>query len=236
MRLPLLARTAGALVATLSTMLLAAQPASAATEATTGLHALLPAASPAPLSDANETALGAARFATRRDTIIVVSNMRGESAEARSARSAVLEQTLRMAGREWFGVPYRFGGTTRNGIDCSAFVQRIMRDHLGVELPRNTTAQVTMGTPVERDQLRAGDLVFFNRRGQRHVGIYLSNGEFVHASTSRGVMVSHLSEGYWDGRYWTARRVIPEPTSGARPRPRAQRLAAPADTVRRALW
>ncbi len=109
----------------------------------------------------------------------------------------------------WKGVRYRLGGDSKRGIDCSAFVQRTFRDQFGLELPRSTYEQQDMGRQIQRSKLRVGDLVLF-RAGStgRHVGIYLGNDKFVHASTSSGVMISDLNENYWKARYREARRVL----------------------------
>lgn len=98
----------------------------------------------------------------------------------------------------WKGVRYRLGGSTRKGIDCSAFVQRTFREQFGLELPRSTSEQQETGKSISRAQLRTGDLVLF-RAGStgRHVGIYLGNNQFVHASTSSGVTISSMDEPYW---------------------------------------
>ena len=77
-----------------------------------------------------------------------------------------------------------------------------------MELPRNTALQVQEGSPVSREDLAPGDLVFFRRGGTRHVGIYLGDDEFIHASTSRGVTISNLDEDYYRRYYWTARRLL----------------------------
>lgn len=110
---------------------------------------------------------------------------------------------------DWKGVRYRLGGTTKRGIDCSAFVQRTFREQFGLDLPRSTWEQRGTGKEVSRNKLRPGDLVLF-RAGStgRHVGIYLGNDNFVHASTSSGVMISSLNESYWKARYREARRVL----------------------------
>lgn len=101
------------------------------------------------------------------------------------------------------------GGSSRNGVDCSGFVQRLYRDLFDRPIPRSTSLQVQSGRPIERAQLIPGDLVFFKPPYKvRHVGIYLGHGEFAHASTSRGVMISNLSETYWRTCYWTARRYL----------------------------
>lgn len=109
----------------------------------------------------------------------------------------------------WKGVRYRMGGDTHRGIDCSAFVQRTFREQFGIDLPRSTYEQKTKGYHIARNQLRVGDLVLF-RSGStgRHVGIYLGNDKFVHASTSNGVMISSLTDSYWKKRYREGRRVI----------------------------
>ncbi|MEH2920116.1 bifunctional murein DD-endopeptidase/murein LD-carboxypeptidase [Samsonia erythrinae] len=114
----------------------------------------------------------------------------------------------------WKGVRYRLGGDSRRGIDCSAFVQRTFREQFGMDLPRSTYEQQEMGQKVQRNKLRVGDLVLF-RAGStgRHVGIYLGNDQFVHASTSSGVMISSMTEGYWSKRYQEGRRVLSKGTN-----------------------
>lgn len=109
----------------------------------------------------------------------------------------------------WKGVRYRLGGTSKRGIDCSAFVQTTFREQFGLDLPRSTYEQEDTGKSIQRNKLRPGDLVLF-RAGStgRHVGIYLGNDNFVHASTSNGVMISNLNEAYWKNRYRDARRVL----------------------------
>lgn len=109
----------------------------------------------------------------------------------------------------WKGVRYRLGGSSRSGIDCSAFVQRTFQEQFGLTLPRSTSEQQETGRSVSRNKLATGDLVLF-RAGStgRHVGIYIGNNQFVHASTSNGVMISNINEPYWSKRYNEARRVL----------------------------
>lgn len=124
---------------------------------------------------------------------------------------AVLEVATRLesAAQDWEGVPYRLGGTSRRGIDCSFYVRTVMGDLFAEDLPRTTREQVLRGTPVKKEALLPGDLVFFKTgRSMRHVGIYLGNGTFTHASSSRGVMNSRLDDPYWVRTYWTSRRVL----------------------------
>ncbi|HLT47115.1 MAG TPA: NlpC/P60 family protein [Rubricoccaceae bacterium] len=127
------------------------------------------------------------------------------------AGTTALSLYLREEGDDWLGTPYRYGGESAAGIDCSAFVRALMREALGIELTRATHTQVEEGVPVDKEDLLPGDLVFFRRRGTRHVGVYLGGGEFIHASSSNGVIVSRLDEGYYERHYWTARRVVDDP-------------------------
>jgi len=127
-----------------------------------------------------------------------------------------LEASLRMEIDDWLGVPHVYGGTTLNGVDCSGFVFRIYSDLLGVELPRTTDRQKEAGRSVLLSSLRAGDLIFFKPDPKtRHVGIMLNEHEFVHASSSRGVMISGIDESYWRTRYWLARRILTESAMSA---------------------
>lgn len=119
-----------------------------------------------------------------------------------------VEHLLREEVDEWFGTPHRMGGEDKNGVDCSAFVLALYRDLFGVEIPRTTSAQVQVGEEVSPEELQPGDLVFFRPGRSRHVGIYIQDGEFAHASESQGVTISRLDESYWDRAYWTSRRVL----------------------------
>lgn len=109
----------------------------------------------------------------------------------------------------WKGVRYRMGGMTKKGVDCSGFVQMTFREQFGLDLPRDTSRQGAIGQKIKREKLRPGDLVLF-RAGStgRHVGIYIGNDNFVHASTSNGVMISSMNDKYWNNRYHQARRVL----------------------------
>ncbi len=124
---------------------------------------------------------------------------------------STLEQQLRSEVHKWVGTPHRMGGTDHSGIDCSGFVQRIYKDVFGLQLPRTTAGQVQYGKKITDQSLQTGDLVFFRpSRRVRHVGIYLGEGEFAHASKTKGVMVSRMDDPYWRHVYWTSRRVLSE--------------------------
>lgn len=108
--------------------------------------------------------------------------------------SIVVVAKLNEQLRQWEGTPYRNGGLDQRGVDCSGFVYRTFRDRFDMQLPRTTLAQTTLGTKVSRDELMPGDLVFFKTgSGQNglHVGIYDTNDEFIHASTSKASFARH---------------------------------------------
>lgn len=126
-----------------------------------------------------------------------------------SALQSEIKQSLQSQFNSWRGTPYQLGGHSRRGIDCSAFVQTSFRDLFKVSLPRATEQQADIGRRIRRSQLRAGDLVFFKTGWfKRHVGIYSGAGQFIHASTSKGVTSSKLDSPYWNKHFWQARRVM----------------------------
>jgi len=119
-----------------------------------------------------------------------------------------LKKQLNAQYSEWKGIPYQLGGATKRGVDCSAFVQLTYKDVLGVNLPRTTRDQARLGTQISPALLTIGDLVFFKTsRYVRHVGIYLGDRMFLHASTSKGVTTSSLDNVYWRKRFWKATRI-----------------------------
>ncbi|WP_455810942.1 NlpC/P60 family protein [Pseudomonas graminis] len=111
---------------------------------------------------------------------------------------------------QWRGAPYRYGGMSRSGVDCSGFVYLTFRDRFNLQLPRTTSAQTDIGTRIDKAQLLPGDLVFFKTgSGENglHVGIYDTDNQFIHASTSQGVTRSSLDNVYWRKVFWQARRI-----------------------------
>jgi len=109
----------------------------------------------------------------------------------------------------WLGTPYLPGGTTKNGADCSGFVSSVYMEKERMYIPRSTTEEYKMGKDVTGDNLSIGDLVFFGEgRRVSHVGIYVGRGNFIHASSSNGVMVSPLDDSYWKPKYIGARRYL----------------------------
>lgn len=123
--------------------------------------------------------------------------------------SASSSESLISSAKTYIGTPYKYGGTTTAGFDCSGYVQRVFSDD-GISIPRATSSQYTTGTSVAKADLQTGDLVFFNTTGKgvSHVGIFIEGGNFIHSSTSQGVMISALDDPYyWGSRYIGARRV-----------------------------
>lgn len=123
------------------------------------------------------------------------------------------EQHLRDAVEAWRGTPYKIGGTSKKGIDCSAFTREMYSEVFKKELPRTAEEQETLGAKVDRTRLQTGDLVFFRTQGMgpffksRHVGVYLGGGEFAQASGKLGVTITRLDNAYWAKKFEGARRL-----------------------------
>lgn len=121
-------------------------------------------------------------------------------------------QNILTKAKSYLGTPYRYGGTTRNGIDCSAFIQQIYEVE-GIELPRVSSRQAKIGKPVSRNELQKGDLIFFStthRYRITHVAMVMDVDQdgvtFIHSGSSKGVSIESLNHPYWDKRYREARR------------------------------
>ncbi|GGJ58125.1 C40 family peptidase [Deinococcus roseus] len=138
------------------------------------------------------------------------STSKAPAATPAKSQTAQRSSQVRVIAASWRGVPYVYGGVSRRGIDCSGFTMTVMKQ-MGVNLPHSSAAQYNYGTPVSKANLMEGDLVFFaaGGRGISHVGMYLGNGQFIHASTPRtGVIVSSIGEAYYRSTYVGARRVL----------------------------
>ena len=132
-----------------------------------------------------------------------------------SSGSAIVSEA-----QKYIGAPYSYGGTTSSGFDCSGFTQKAFSD-AGTSIPRTTGGQYNTGTSVDKGSLQAGDLVFFNTSGNgvSHAGIYIGSSNFIHSSSSKGVMISSINDPYyWGSRYIGARRVVGQPAAPATPK------------------
>lgn len=112
-------------------------------------------------------------------------------------------------GKKYLGVPYVFGGTTPKGFDCSGFLQYVFKEN-GFNIPRLADEQYKLGKSAQTSQLQAGDLVFFTtyEPGPSHCGIYVGSGNFMHASSSKGIRVDSLSNEYWRPRFLGGKKII----------------------------
>ncbi len=120
-------------------------------------------------------------------------------------REKVLIEVIR-----FLETPYKYGGNTQKGIDCSAFTLQVYKNSLEVDIPRSTSQQYKIGDEIDKEELKFGDLVFFNTRKRSfpgHVGIYLGESKFAHASRSMGVTVSSIDDTYYKKRFVGARRI-----------------------------
>jgi cell wall-associated NlpC family hydrolase len=110
----------------------------------------------------------------------------------------------------YLGTPYVYGGDSKSGIDCSAFTSAVYDQSVNIKLPRTAADQVKEGTPVSFEDLKFGDLMFFNTTGANpsHVGIYIGDDLFAHASEAFGVTISSIESSYYKNRYTESRRII----------------------------
>ena len=126
-----------------------------------------------------------------------------------NAPRQVSNSSLEQLAKSWIGTPYVYGGSSKSGTDCSGYVMQIYKAHYGISLPHNASQMYndSRGSSVSRGSLKEGDLVFFGSFWKiDHVGIYLKGDRFTHASSSKGVMISPMSDNYWRPKYQGARR------------------------------
>ena len=111
---------------------------------------------------------------------------------------------------DWIGTPYRLGGGTKKGIDCSGFAFQLYNKVFNTIIGSNSRNIFSMVNPINKDELKEGDLVFFKigSRSITHVGVYMGNNKFAHASSSKGVMISDLDESYWRRYYYKGGRLL----------------------------
>jgi cell wall-associated NlpC family hydrolase len=132
------------------------------------------------------------------------------SSEQISVHQRIDTTTLMRVITQFLGTPYCRGGETDDGLDCSAFTRLVFDKAFMIHLPRSTEEQYTVGEIIGKNDIVPGDLVFFNTTGRNpsHVGIYIGDGLFAHASVTEGVTISSMSSAYYNDRYESARRII----------------------------
>lgn len=142
-------------------------------------------------------------------TSVSVSALKSSSNYRENSTTATPDAIIATA-KKYIGVPYLWAGSTPSGFDCSGFVQYVFKAH-GVSLNRTCETQYHHGTFVSKSNLKPGDLVFFQntyKSGISHVGIYIGNNQFIHASSSKGVVISDLTSSYYVSHYYGARRIL----------------------------
>jgi len=130
--------------------------------------------------------------------------------EVEVSRGSSTARSIMTTSLRFLGVPYRYGGTSVRGFDCSGFVGHVF-GLLNIKLPRSSREQALLGAHVDRDSLIPADLVFFKTGGSsriNHVGIYLGDNKFIHASSSKGITITSLSDKYYQKAYCGARRIL----------------------------
>lgn len=126
------------------------------------------------------------------------------------ANNAMTNTKLYQFVYEWLGTPYRLGGDSKRGIDCSKFSLAVYENVFNTTIGYNSRNQYANVKPIGKSDLQPGDLVFFKIRSKQitHVGVYLGDDKFAHAASSRGVMISNLNEAYWKRYYYNGGRPI----------------------------
>ena len=140
----------------------------------------------------------------------VVSGTRDFRKEKNKAISPLDQSKMMRAISRYMGTPYAYGGSSVDGMDCSAYTMLVYKESIGKALPRSAHEQSKTGSDIRLQDLKFGDLVFFNTTGKSgsHVGIYLGDDLFAHASVTLGVTISSLESSYYKNRYEGARRIV----------------------------
>lgn len=154
---------------------------------------------------AEKAKLAAKKAATTKSQIKLAAS-RGTSSAPVSAEKA---QEIINYAKQFMGIKYVFGGASPSGFDCSGYTMYVF-SKFGIDLPHSAKSQADIGSPVSKSNLMPGDLVFFEtyKPGISHVGIYIGNGNFLEASSSRGIAITSLSSSYYKNRYLGATRII----------------------------
>lgn len=129
----------------------------------------------------------------------------------KSEKLSKTDDKLIKEAKSWLGTMYKYGGHSKEGTDCSGFVMQVFLKVYDIKLPRSSKAQHAYCTEIKQSKMQVGDLVFFatgkSKTTVSHVGIYIGNGEFIHASSSKGVVISKLEQNYYQRTFISAGRV-----------------------------
>lgn len=149
---------------------------------------------------------------TSKKKVVMLPNSHLQPIRITKVSHAVGSQELLLHSLSLIGTPYRYGGSSReNGFDCSGMVQYVYKQALQVNLPRTARDIAAVSTPIRKQDLRIGDLVFFNTNGQNysHIGLYIGQGEFIHAPSSNGMIrTAKLVHPYFNQRFTDARTLF----------------------------
>ena len=127
----------------------------------------------------------------------------------KATRIITIQEKLEIEYQKYKGIPYKYGGTTKRGFDCSGFVNAVYFNAFNIDLPRTTTLMSKEGEKKSKSNLKSGDLVFFRpSRKYMHIVIYVGDGQFMHSSTSKGIIKSKLNNLYWKNKYRFSRRIL----------------------------
>jgi len=140
----------------------------------------------------------------------VVSGSRDFRKEKNKAITPLDQSKMMRAISRYMGTPYAYGGSSKEGMDCSAYTMLVYKESIGKDLPRSAHEQSKVGNSIRFEDLKFGDLIFFNTTGTpgSHVGVYLGDDLFAHASVTLGVTISSLESSYYKNRYEGARRIV----------------------------
>ena len=141
--------------------------------------------------------------------ILVVTLFLTSCGSTRNTKTTLVKNKLEAQFKIYKGTKYKYGGIDKRGFDCSGYVNKVYKDALNIQLPRTTKEIAKQGKKVKKSNLKIGDLVFFRPSSKyRHVGIYMGNNQFMHSSTSKGVIKSSLKNEYWKRKYRFSKRIL----------------------------